>query len=64
MVNKCYLCNSSNFTQRKGKVRDDPNILFAKDESAELSSVDCKQISSLTNAIPLLNSKMPLREAL
>jgi D-glycero-D-manno-heptose 1,7-bisphosphate phosphatase len=40
------------------------NILFAKDESAELSSVDCKQISSLTNAIPLLNSKMSLREAL
>ena len=39
------------------------NLLFANDEPAELYSVDCKRITSLADALPLLNSKMPHREA-
>jgi D-glycero-D-manno-heptose 1,7-bisphosphate phosphatase len=40
------------------------NLLFVKDEPAELYNFGYKRITSLTNALPLLNSKMPQREAL
>jgi len=38
------------------------NFLFANDEPAELHNVDYKQIRSLADAIPLLNSIMSQRE--
>ena len=40
------------------------NLLFAKDDPAELCNVNYKRITSLINALPFLNSKMPKREAL
>ena len=38
------------------------NLLFANDEPAELRNVDYKRITSLADALPLLNSIMSKRE--
>ena len=38
------------------------NLLFANDEPAELHNVDYKRITSLADALPLLNSIMSQRE--
>jgi D-glycero-D-manno-heptose 1,7-bisphosphate phosphatase len=40
------------------------NILFSKDEPAELYNVDYKRITTVIDALPLLNSKMLQREVL
>ena len=40
------------------------NLLFSKDEPAELYSIDDKRITAVTDALPLLNSKIQQREAL
>jgi hypothetical protein len=40
------------------------NVFFVKDDNTVLCSFDYKRITSLTDALPLLKSKMPYREAL